>query len=186
MSRGATKKTNNDLKLLIHKVDLRLMSLPDKQEINVLEAFGGEGILWNEVRKLTDQKINTLSIDINTYEKINLKGDNLKFLKSIDLKMFDIIDLDSWGSPVEQLLILKQRNYKGVVHCTFIQTMFGALNLKMLSKIGYPERMVKKCRSLFNKNGMEKMKQFLAIEFEVSEIMIFSHKKKNYFYFILS
>ena len=41
-------KTNNDLSLIDAKIQLRLMSLPEKNDVLVLEAFGGEGILWRE------------------------------------------------------------------------------------------------------------------------------------------
>lgn len=181
MSRQAIK-TNNDADYVKYKVTLRLMSLPKKKEISVLEAFGGEGVLWNEVKKLTDKKIKILSIDKNNYNKVNLQGDNIKFLKGLDLSKYDIIDLDSWGSPINQLRILKEKKYKGIVHCTFIQTMFGKINNEVLYKLGYTKNMVKKCPSLFNKNGFEKMKQYISTEFDVSKITVFSHNNKNYFY----
>lgn len=185
MSKQATK-TNNDQKALKFKIELRLMSLPDKKEIKVLEAFGGEGVLWDAVKKKTDKKIRILSIDKNDYEKVNLKGDNLKFLKSLDLNYFDIIDLDSWGSPVEQLLILQEKKYRGIVHCTFIQTMFGGLSMSMLTRLGYTEKMIRKIPTLFNRDGMKKMEQFLATVFGIEKITIYSQNKKNYFWFIIA
>jgi hypothetical protein len=125
MSKAATK-TNNDAELFESKVLLRIDSLPGKKELNVLEAFGGEGLLWTEVkRRCPERKIKILSIDSNKYKRVQLQGDNLKFLKAFDLTNFDIIDLDAWGSPFNQLKILFDKQYKGIIHCTFIQTMHG-------------------------------------------------------------
>ncbi|HUS02943.1 MAG TPA: hypothetical protein VMY77_14495 [Chitinophagaceae bacterium] len=160
----STIKTNNDNSLIEGKVNLRLQSLPDKKEINVLEAFGGEGVLWSIVqRKAPDKKINVLSIDKNKYGRVQLQGDNLKFLHSLNLSEFDIIDLDAWGSPINQLEVLFERKYTGIVHCTFIQTMQGCLSKKMLRKLGYTDAMMPKCQSLFNKNGIEKFLNYLSI-----------------------
>ena len=185
MSKGQIK-TNNDSALIEKKIQLRLESLPDKEEIKILEAFGGEGILWNEVKKRTDKKIKILSIDKNDYKKINLKGDNIKFLKSINLDDFDIIDLDSWGSPSNQLDILKSKKYKGIIHCTFIQTMMGKVNNNILLSNGYTKKMINKCPTLFNKNGIDKLLNFISINFGVSKFRIVTNNNKNYFYFIVS
>jgi len=185
MSRGQIK-TNNSLSLIEKKILLRLESLPDKDEIKILEAFGGEGIIWNEVKKRTDKKIKILSIDKNDYKKVNLKGDNIKFLKSIDLDVFDIIDLDSWGSPSNQLDVLKVKKYKGIIHCTFIQTMMGKVNNNILLSNGYTLNMINKCPTLFNKNGIYKLLNFISINFGVSLFRIVTNNNKNYFYFIVS
>jgi tRNA G26 N,N-dimethylase Trm1 len=183
MSKQATK-TNNDLSLIENKIKMRVMSLPDKDTITVLECFGGEGVLWKEVAKRTNKTLNILSIDVKDYsKKINLKGDNLKFIKNFDLYNYDIIDLDSYGSPSNQLEILKQKEYKGIVHCTFIQTIMGIVNKNILETYGYSKQMIDKCPTLFNKNGVDKLIQFIAIKFNVSDITICSHNNKNYFYF---
>ena len=96
-------KTNNDKTMIEAKIQLRLMSLPNLNQINILDCFAGEGILWNEVQKRTKKQLKILSIDKNNYKKISLRGDNIKFLKSLDLNKYDIIDLDAWGCPANQL-----------------------------------------------------------------------------------
>ena len=185
MSKQATK-TNNDLSLIENKIRLRLMSLPDKKEINILEAFGGEGVLWKEVKKRTDKKINILSIDKEKYKKVNLQGDNIKFLKGFDLSIYDIIDLDSYGSPSNQLDILFQKGYKGIVHCTFIQSMMGVVNKNILYSCGYTDEMINKIPSLFNKDGINKLLNFIAIKFNTKKVTICSYCKKNYFFFVIN
>lgn len=184
MSSQATK-TNNDKHHLEAKIMLRLNNLPDKQVVYVLEAFAGEGVLWGEVKKRTTKQIKILSIDKEDYRKVNLKGDNLKFLKGIDLSMYDVIDLDAYGSPSRQLEILKEKKYKGIVHCTFIQSVMGRLSNNILRAYGYSDAMIKKCPILFSKNGQEKMLYFIFSLFGTTKFFIYTCKKKNYFTFII-
>ena len=181
MSKAAIK-TNNDSSLLESKIILRIESLPDKKQIKVLEAFGGEGVLWKEVRKRTDKKIKILSIDANKYKRVQLQGDNIKFLKSFDLKEFDIIDLDAWGSPFKQLQIIFEKQFKGIVHCTFIQTMHGGMNKELLYANGYTKNMVEKIPSLFSRNGVDKLMNYIYSK-GIRSVKIISEKRKNYFWF---
>lgn len=179
-------KTNNDPHNYEAKIKLRIQSLPlEKDVIYVLDAFAGEGKLWKEVIKRSGRNIKILSIDKNSYKQKSLKGDNLKFLLSLPLEKYDIIDLDAWGSPSDQLKILKQKKYKGIVHCTFIQTMFGGINKDVLISYGYSEAMIKKTKTIFNKNGLDKILQYCSYLFDVNEFFIYSNKKKNYFYFVI-
>jgi len=178
-------KTNNDLSLIEAKIQLRINSIEHiKDEIKVLELFGGEGILWNEVKKITGKKIIILGIDKNKYKRVQLQGDNLKFIDSLNLNEFDVIDADAWGSPFYQIDKIFSQNYKGIVHCTFIQTMLGQLSKEMLLRLGYTENMLSKIKTLFNKNGIDKFKNYLALN-GVKEIFIVSKKNKNYLYFNL-
>lgn len=184
MSSQATK-TNNDKRHLEAKILLRLNNLPDKQTVYVLEAFAGDGVLWREVKKRTTKEIKILPIDKEDYKKVSLKGDNLKFLKGMDLSIYDVIDLDAYGSPSRQLNILKEKNYKGIVHCTFIQSVMGRLSNNILKAYGYSETMIKKCPLLFSKNGQEKMLYFIFSLFGTTKFFIYTSKKKNYFTFII-
>jgi len=178
-------KTNNDLSLINAKIQLRINSIEHlKGQIKVLELFGGEGILWNEVKKLTGKDILILGIDKNKYKRVQLQGDNLKFIDSLNLQEFDVIDADAWGSPFYQVEKIFSKNYKGIVHCTFIQTMMGGLSKEMLLRLGYTETMLSKIKSVFNKNGIEKFKNYLA-QNGVTEINIVTDNKKNYLFFNL-
>jgi tRNA G26 N,N-dimethylase Trm1 len=178
-------KTNNDLSLINAKIQLRINSIEHLNgTIKVLELFGGEGILWSEVKKITGKDIKVLGIDKNKYKRVQLQGDNLKFIDSLDLNYFDVIDCDAWGSPFHQVEKILNANYIGVVHCTFIQTMMGCLSKEMLLKLGYTENMISKVRTLFNKNGIDKFKNYLA-KSGINQIFIVTDKKKNYLYFNL-
>lgn len=182
---GSYKKTNNDAAMLEAKINLRIMSLPDKKEIHVLEAFGGEGILWAAVkRRCPEKNIHVLSIDKNRYNRVQLQGDNIKYLAGLDLSQFDVIDLDAWGSPVKQLEIVFARGYSGIVHCTFIQTMQGNLPHELLMANGYTKAMLKKIATLFVKDGVQKFLNYLAFK-GVRKVQIVSQKRKNYLFFDL-
>lgn len=184
MSKEATK-TNNDNSLIEAKINLRIESLPDKKDINVLECFGGEGLLWAAVYRRCPQKnIKVLSIDKNHYNRVQLQGDNLKYLSSLNLNDFDIIDLDAWGSPVKQLEIVFARKYKGIVHCTFIQSMMGNLPEELLLANGYTRNMLAKIKSIFVTNGVQKFLNYLSSR-GIKKVRIVSHSRKNYLWFYL-
>lgn len=122
------------------KVNLRLNSLLlfKKQNIIILDAFAGDGLLWSEIQRKTSKNIEILRIEKKKNSLgIYLIGDNIKFIRGMDLARFDIIDLDAYGSPYRQLNEIFKQNYKGIIHCTFIQTIMGVLNKKMLIEIGY-------------------------------------------------
>jgi len=172
-----TKKTNNSF--LQDKIDLRIENLPEKEKINVLDLFTGETIIWNKIKKTTKKDINVIGIDKKEYNNIYLKGDNLKFLPSLNLNSYDIIDLDSYGVPFLQLDFILNNTKGKIIFITFIQTMFGALPNKLLFFLGFNKRMIKLCPSLFNRNGFEKIKNYLSKK-SVKKIQYKCYNNKYY------
>ena len=184
MSMSSNKKTDNSHTL--DKVNLRLetVNLINKDEINILEAYAGSGVIWNEVQKKTNKKLNILKIEIKENKKgIYLKGDNAKFIPLFDFSIYDIIDIDAYGVPYFQLKTIFLKEFKGIVHVTFIQSGMGSLPNKLLEDLGFTKKMISKCRTLFSKNGMEKMCNFLSLN-GVTKITGNFIDRKNYFYFI--
>lgn len=182
-----TPKKQTDNSYTDEKVKLRVDSLLliDKEEINVLEAYAGDGVIWKLVQQQTDKKINILKIDMKENKKgVYLKGNNEKFLPLFDFSNYDIIDLDAYGVPFNQLEVVFLKKFKGVVHCTFIQSGMGGLPNGMLFKLGYTKEMLKKIRTIFSKNGLLKMQQYLAFN-DVKETYGYYFYRKNYFYFKL-
>lgn len=178
-----SKKTDNSH--LEEKVLLRLETVNKikKDKITVLEAYAGDGKIWEEVQKRTDKKIQILKIEKKNDKKgVYLKGDNLKFIPLFDYSIYDIIDFDAYGVPYHQLETIFKNKYKGYVHVTFIQSGMGNLPNDMLVDLGYTKGMIKKCRTLFSKNGLEKMKRYLAIN-GVNKIDGYFFDRKSYFYF---
>lgn len=174
-------KTNNSY--LQEKINLRLHNLPNKKNIKVLECYGGEGLIWNEIRK-TRPDIKVLRIERNQTSQVVLSGDNVKWMKSLKLNQFDIIDLDAYWVPFVQLEILFQQKFKGIVFVTFIQTMMGQLPHGFLHALGYTKAMIKKCPTLFSKNGWLKMKHYLSTK-GVKRLKFIRIGNKNYFCFNL-
>ena len=163
------------------KVILRIRHLPDKKEINVLDAFSGDGLIWKCIRANTDKKINVLRIDQKPNRQgTYLKGDNLKFMASMDLSEFDVIDLDAYGIPYKQLEILFRQKLKCTVFVTFIQSMKGGLPFGFLKECGYQKSMVRKIPTMFYKKAIEKLKYYLAKN-GIRKINIKTIGTKHYF-----
>lgn len=179
------KQTDNDL---FHvKVNMRSDNLPNKKEISVLDCFSGDGIIWNAIKRThPDIRFKILRIDQKQDKSgVYLEGNNLKFMKSINLSQFDIIDLDAYGSPFNQMELIFNSNSKAILFGTFIQSMNGCLNKGLLSKIGYTPEMVKKIPSLFNKQGFDKFCNYLALN-NIKTIFDYSFNRKHYFMFNLN
>lgn len=174
-------KTDNSY--LEEKILLRLNHLPNKNNISVLDCYAGEGFIWKEVKKRTNKNISVTAIEKEKGKnKSALQGDNLKFLPVLDLSKYDIIDLDAYGIPFEQLEIIFKRGYKGRIFVTAIQTMQGRLNNDLLIKIGYPKIFIDKSPTLFSRNFMSKIQRYLYIN-NIKEIQGYFIKNKNYFTF---
>lgn len=175
------KKTQSDPETLEAKINLRMNSLPDKKEISVLDAFAGEGIIWNAIqRRCPEKKFDILSIDKAKYSKLNLIGDNIKWLQSLDLFTFDLIDLDAYGSAIDQLEIIFDRQYKGIVHVTYIQMM--TINEKILAANGYSPGMLQKVKTIFYSDATRKFLNYLANK-GVREAEVITKGVKNYLWF---
>lgn len=168
---------------LQNKVDLRLNHLPTG-DISVLDMYSADGKIWDCIKEsLGKRKVDVVRMDCREDLKgVYLKGDNLKYLKSIGLRNFNVIDLDAFGVPYRQLKILFDLKFSGAVFATFIQSVWGGLPADMLSDIGYPRFMVRKCPSLFYKNGFNKFMTWLALN-GIKKVIHRSHNKKHYVFF---
>lgn len=126
-----------------------------------------------------------MGIDKKKTKSVNLHGNNKKYLKELNLKQFNIIDLDAYGVPVKQLeIIFKNETLQNgtIIFFTFIQSVFGKLPKQLLKIYGYTEQMIKKIPTLFNRNGLEKFKYFLAIN-DIKKIWYIQIDNKTYGYF---
>jgi len=169
-----------DNSYLADKIALRISMLPKKKELRVIDAFHGAGTIWKNIQKKYDGKIKITRIDIEQKDDVfTLIGKNEKFLPSLPLEKYDVIDLDAYGVPYEQLKIIFDRGFKGLVFVTFIQTVIGILQTDFLVDLGYTESMVKKCPSLFCKNGQEKFLRWLKIK-GVDRVTMRRHARKCY------
>lgn len=174
------RQIKTDSSYLSTKINLRIKHLPDKKDIKILDCYAGKSRIWNEIKRKSNKNINIVGIDKKPYGS-SLRGDNIKYLRGMDLNKYDIIDLDSYGIPFKQLEIIFKKGYKGILFVTFIQSIFGRLPIKLLERIGYTKNMITKCPTLFNRNGIEKFKQYLAIN-GIRKIIIINKNNKKYLY----
>lgn len=148
------------------KIKLRMDNLP-RGSCSVLDCFGGQGLIWETIKgRLPKKDIKILRIDLKKDRSgVYLAGDNRKFLASLDLNRFNVIDLDAYGVPFEQLqaILRRKRATPLTIFATFIQSLYGRLPVKFLAELGYSQSMVKKCPSLFNRDGLSKLKAYLAL-----------------------
>ena len=180
----ALKTDNSHLE---EKIILRINSINqiNKSSISILECYAGNGVIWSEVKKRSNKTLKILQIEKEKGKnKFAICGDNLKVMKSLDLKCFDIIDLDAYGIPYAQLQECFDQKYKGFIHVTAIQSGMGSLPHEMLQKLGYTKKMIQKIPTLFSHNGIDKLKNYLYL-YGVQSIEGFFIDRKNYFYFKL-
>ena len=162
----AGKKTQSSF--LGDKVALRVGHLPDKWQINVLDAYAGTGVIWKAVNRQWEKrergKITVLPIDHNPYMgTFHVPGDNLAIMRKLDLDKFQVIDLDAYGIPYAQIRLLFDRQYRGVVYVTFIQSMYGAMPVGLLREVGFSDDILKKAYQFCGKRGFEYFLQWLAL-----------------------
>jgi hypothetical protein len=171
-----------DNSYLADKVYIRVNHLPKKDTIYLLDCYAGKGMVWKNVASLTDVKIKRLSIDFKDGIGFHLPGNNLAYLQSMDLNKFDMIDLDAYGVPYEQLKLLFERGYKGIVFVTFIQSVFGVIPHGLLVDIGIKQEMIEKCPTLFYRSGWEYFLDWLSSH-GVQRIAHRSKGRKHYLVF---
>lgn len=87
----------------------------------------------------------------------------------MDLSKYNIIDLDSYGIPFNQLEVIFSKRYTGIIFITFVQSRQGALPQKFLLNLGYSLQMIQKIPTLFYRNGFDKFKEYLALN-KITEI----------------
>lgn len=180
MSKVQTKTDNS---YLIDKIELRKRFLPNKENVKILNCYGGDNHIWKRVEIETCRTFDITNIDIKEKKDVAyLQGDNSKFLESLDLSIYDIIDLDAYGVPYQQLKTIFKKQYKGIVFITFIQSVMGSLPNGILTDFGYTKDMLKKCRTIFYKRGLDIMTHFLALN-GIRKITYKYANRKLYGYF---
>jgi len=173
-----------DNSLLAYKVWLRVDHLP-RDPITVLDCYGGYGVVWDCVRRKSGRSdIKRCGID-KEKRKGSVKGDNRKWLSGIDVSAFNVIDLDAYGVPFDQVNILFEKKYKGIVFFTFIQSSLVALPSKLLIASGITSEMRKSCPTLFGQIGWRLWLDWLGVN-GVEKVHHRSKDRKHYGFFVLT
>lgn len=120
-------------------MELRKRVLAAVPEASVLDAFCGDGVLWSEV---WSEASAYTGLDVEMPwppEFRRFSGDNRRVLRAIDLRAFNVFDLDAWGCPWYQALIIAHRRaWKAGEVGALVVTDGGG----MKSRYGVPSRAV--------------------------------------------
>jgi hypothetical protein len=172
--------TKTDNSYFRDKVELRLRRLPEG-DVRVLDCYSGKGLIWAAVKKLSGRAdVKVLPIDHRPDKfDFHLHGNNLEYLESIDICRYNVIDLDAYGVPFEQIECLVRRKYRGLVFVTMIQSVMGQLPHGMLQRIGFTKAQLEKAPTLFGRRGWQYFLEFLAA-CGVQKITHRSHGRKHY------
>jgi hypothetical protein len=176
------KKTDNHF--TADKAALRISAIQGIDRPMVLDVFGGHGVVWSAVGRLTGKGVRRDAIDYRPdLGAPHYHGDNRKILPGIDLSKYDVVDLDAYGFPVDLIRhVVVDARFKGVVVVTAIQTMHGRLPLDLIHEVGLPPEIDEWCKTLAARDGWGLLKQWLA-SIGVREIVHRSSGRKHYFYF---
>lgn len=102
------KKVNNHSRSLPDKILIRQHLLNAMDQPSVLDCFAGSGKMYREVWRSANRYV---GCDRQWFcdERKAFVCDNRRLLRSLDLQAFNIFDLDAYGSPWEQALIIAAR-----------------------------------------------------------------------------
>lgn len=169
---------------LAKKVALRKQAIQGLKEVNVLDLFAGENLIWSCLK--TDRYF---GIDAEKGKGKNLNVDNRRVIPVLDLKAFNVIDCDAYGIPYEAIsLLFKNKSLqKGtVIIFTCISGVLNRICVQALKDFNLQES-YKKTRVLYNKYSRDMFFEMLR-QNGVKKIISYTEDqvmKKEYGYFIV-
>jgi hypothetical protein len=177
------QKTDNDH--LSKKLALRMLAVDailnrGENTVRVLDCFAGAGVLWRLMKRQYGQRISHVGIDKAWQSNARYLGDNRRYLRLLPLDEYNLIDLDAYGVPYEQMAIISRRHFNGTIVGTFIQCAYGGLPFAMLNELGYPRRMVERVTKLFYRSGWRKWSAYLRL-LGYDEVHVYHCANKHYF-----
>lgn len=113
-----------------------------KPQVSVLDAYAGEGHVWMRTQELIpDVEILRMAIEKrkSAAEQNAIVGDNMKVLPTLDLQQFDLIDLDAFGFPTEQIRICAEKAPNVPVVMTAIANHYAPTPYIVTDAVGIPE-----------------------------------------------
>lgn len=102
-------KTDNHPRSEKDKAEIRRLVIQEIGEARVFEAFAGAGRMFGKVYKDHAAKYVGCDLRLIHDDRLAFVADNRRVLRSIDLSAFNVFDLDAYGSPWEQALIIAAR-----------------------------------------------------------------------------
>lgn len=135
------------------KIEIRKTILAQIPEPSVLDCFAGEGKVW----RACYQGLPYVGLDkkASSDDRKVLNIDNIKYLRSADLSRFNVFDLDAYGTPWQQfLIVLNRRSFTAGESVAIFLTdglsilaRMGELPHGMKKYVGIPENVRVPCLS---------------------------------------
>jgi hypothetical protein len=139
------------------KIALRLALVDNlkKDRLKVLDAYSGTGFLWKQIRAARpDVEFVMTNIEKKKNGRLDaIHGDNVRIMPSLPLAEFDIIDLDAYGVPTEQLAIVAEAAPHVPVLVTCISASVGTVPHRMLDALGIPSEWERDVVQVFKNIG---------------------------------
>ena len=149
-----------DLKVRIRAQWVRASGL---KQVRVLDAYHGDGVVWDEVRARVDVPIATVGVDLKPGKAgAVVRVDNRAALAGWDLDGFDAVDLDAYGWPAEQVAIVAGRRFRGPVFVTQIHHSLGFVPAGVLEAVGIDHAWSKIAPGLFMAEADDLWLQYLG------------------------
>lgn len=109
---GKPRKQQTHAGAASSKIEIRRKVLACISNPGVFDAFAGRGDMYRHVWRDANLYV---GCDLDWYrdERTMFVADNRRVMRAIDLRAFNVFDIDSYGAPWEQALILAARRKVG-------------------------------------------------------------------------
>lgn len=173
-----TDNSNRSAKKNLRRYATRCLST-----LRVLDCYAGNGAMWANVSKELYLGIEKQRGKGSATNGI-VNADNLKMIPNMDLSAYNVIDLDAYGVPYDQMRLIfenKTLQHGTVVIYTAIRNGMSGVNANALENLGL-SKMYKKCPSLFKPMYMDCFYELLRSKgvSKVHEIDQSTKKKGSY------
>lgn len=174
--------TKTDNKSIGNKIFIRKQAIKDLPEVNVLDLFGGRNVLWKNIATSR-----YYGVEKEKDKGLNLRADSHEILHSLDLRKFNVIDVDSYGISFDifkYLLTNPQVQNGTIIIYTAITNEFTKIQNAAKDEFGF-RSFYDKAPSLFNARAIEFFYEMLA-KYGVREAVYYETKDsftKHYGYF---
>ena len=144
MNRHLTKTDNHSIP---DKLFLRRKATEGLEQLNILDLYAGNNILWNNF-----DRARYYGIEIVPGKGCNLTADCHRIISSLDLSGFNVIDCDSYGIPfdvVQQIFENPTLAPGTVIVYTAISNKMSSVSRRCLDMFGLTE-LSRQSRTLVN------------------------------------